>query len=29
MKQLIPDAALDKHVALLGMTGAGKTSSGG
>lgn len=26
MKQLIPDAALDRHVALLGMTGAGKTS---
>lgn len=25
-KFLIPEAALDKHVALLGMTGAGKTS---
>ncbi|MDO8534232.1 MAG: hypothetical protein Q7S17_05765 [Xanthobacteraceae bacterium] len=25
-KTLIPDAALDKHVALLGMTGAGKSS---
>jgi uncharacterized protein len=25
-KSLIPEAALDKHVALLGMTGAGKTS---
>ena len=26
MKPLIPDEALDKHVALLGMTGAGKSS---
>lgn len=26
MKQIIPDAALDKHTVLFGMTGAGKTS---